>query len=360
MRSFVRVVRLFFFVLWAGAALIATDTRSMAHAEGVKISAPFLAAAQSPTLAFLSNQELMKAVRRSFGKQVEQHKQHLINPALQREIRYGKTHSPFYHGQNLVHRVYQDILGAVYRALGEQLPEDFVFLRFWHDGVEQKTAQAFIDSEEAGYKWGKPHWDDGQRSLAKNILSTTYSLFGNVTNGSCAFEYYNRNGNNVHYTLKDLLNRLFEQYGFNASYIKEFDKAHELLQAKGGGSICQIFIPKDIVDQCVYISQPGGTPQSDEIANIAGFDNDKNRYIQITPFLRFCCTQPSDIGRYIEGTQARIVFVPAMLDPKSGVKIFRYAQIEPEILKAYQDKITSLCTQMVAESKANAHNAGGF
>lgn len=326
-----------------------------AQASGVPInhaSSAHEAVTISPTLAFLSNPKLLQSVRSKFGTLIEQYTASLIVPVLHNEVRLGATHVPFYHGQQIVHRVYQDILAGVYKALGNTMPEDFVFLRFWQAGVSQKTAQEFIDAQEGGKGYS---WDDGEPNLAKNILSTTYSLFGNVTGGSCAFEYYVGNRNNVSYSLADLLRPLFDHYGFDRTYIKRFESTHESLQTKVGGTFCQIFIPKAIVDQCVYISQPGGTPQRNAIDGIMGFDNTKLRYTQISPFLRFLCAHPSHVQQRIEGTQARIVFIPETLDFRSGVKIFRYAQIEPDVLTSYQDTIMRICQEMVADMKHSKH-----
>ena len=271
---------------------------------------------------------------------------------LQNEIRFGATHVPFYHGQKIVHRVYQDILTGVYKAFGNSMPEDFVFLRFWHDRVPQKTAQEFIDAHQEKAAWGNRF--DNDAIIARSVLSTTYSLFGNwsqISSWECAFDYYTSNKNVASYTLEALLEHLFVYYKFDTKYMKELVQAGALLK-DDRGSMCQILIPKSCVERCVYISHPLGVPYSEPIKGIEGFDAYKKRYTGISSFLKYCCSNPEDIHNTIEGkAQARIVFVPEMLDPKSGVKVLRYTQLTPEDLKPYHDAITRICQQMVADMK---------
>ncbi|HSW73771.1 MAG TPA: hypothetical protein VLG71_01310 [Candidatus Limnocylindria bacterium] len=143
----------------------------------------------TPTLAFLRNPELFAAAKAQFGKSVVLFNEPLIKPVLHNEVRFGRTHVPFYHGQNMVHRLYQDFLQELYQELHQTDLKDFTFLRFWHErgGVDQKSAQEFIDVHEAGNN--HRNWSDGEKPLARKILSVNYSLFGNVTGGSCSFSY---------------------------------------------------------------------------------------------------------------------------------------------------------------------------
>lgn len=305
----------------------------------------------TPTLAFLTNPDLLKSVRTKFGKQIDQCKESLIKPVLLKEAQHATTHVPFYHAQNVKYLLLYDVLESIYTALnpGKKI-DHFTFMRFWHAGVSQKTAQEFIDAHEQGNH--TKTWYDGEKDLSAKILSTNYSLFGNVIGGACSFDYFLQNTNNVTYSLDELLNPVFDYYKFDKKYIDQVNKLSNALHAKSG-IVCQLLIPNELVDKCVYISSPGGTPYRSTIAGVDGFDKYKNRYTKISPLLQAYRNNPALIKQSIEGLQARVVFIPEMLNPESGVKIFRYANMDVQEHKDYQAKIADLCKQMVANSKHN-------
>lgn len=332
------------------SALIAQDIYGQLKPD-TKIEKEKQKAPATPTLAFFTNPELMSTVRGRHGKHIAQVRQPVIEPLLQREIASNNTHESFYHAQKIQFLVFYDVLKTIYKTLSPGISLDhFTFLRFWHKSVPQKSAQDFIDAQEAGNR--HKSWNDGQKDIAEKILSVNYSLFGNATGGSCTFDYFINNTNNVHYPLSELLEPIFAHYNIHPKHIQELEKVSQLFNQRTTGALCQIFIPKSLVDKCVYISSPGGTPYRSEIPGVAGFDKAKNRYTQISSLLHAYRSQPSLIKNSIEGLQARIVFIPEMLDPKSGVNIFTYNTIDPKVMQEYQSQRNAICKDIIAELTA--------
>lgn len=320
----------------------------------------------TPTMAFLNNPKLLKRVRELWGKEIDTYRDSVIKPILHNEFRYNDTHYCFYHAQQTIFQLIHDLCKELYTRLGKgTVPNDFAFLRFWHNSVEQMTANEFIDAHENG----NHHTRWFNRHMAEKILSVNLALFGNLEHGGeCSFYYflknYSVNNNFSSQGLHDaraiarhLVEDILKKLGLNTTYAQPVSELVDLLDAPTG-NLFQILVPKEKVDDWMYVCHGAntygyGTPYrvndlSYDKAVQAAYSPEKNRFIKISPLLDAYRKKPESIPN-IDKIQARLVFVPEVLDPKSGIKIIRFSTMEQKILATYQMKLKELVAQILAD-----------
>lgn len=72
----------------------------------------------------------------------------LFTELVAREFALKDTHTVVYHAHAKFLCVYQDFLKKLYEwEYGVKVPEDFVFLRWWHDASAYTDVQTFLDKE---------------------------------------------------------------------------------------------------------------------------------------------------------------------------------------------------------------------
>ncbi len=319
----------------------------------------------TPTMVFLEDPVLKQRVRQTWGKEIAQYSDSVIKPVLFNEVRYNYTHYCFYHAQQPFFQLVHDLSGLLYKKLGKgNVPDDFVFLRFWQDGVEQMNANAFIDARENGdhtMRWYN-------REVAGKVLSVNLALFGNLgSDGECSFHYFLKNysvNNNfqdkglrdakdiAHHLVRDIL----EKSGLNVDYAQPLSNLIDLLECKTG-NLFQILIPKEKVNDWVYVCHGSGTygfgtpyrlnNLSDNARVQAAFNPYKNRFVKISPLLD-AYKENSESLFNMNKIQARIVFVPELLDPRNGLKVIKYGTIEPKALAQYHRKLEEIVDRMMA------------
>jgi hypothetical protein len=314
-------------------------------------------------MAFLNEPKLLKRVKTLWGKEIELYRKNIIRPILHNEYRYNDTHYCFYHAQQPVFQLIHDLTKELYTHLIGPVPEDFVFLRFWQNAVEQNNVNDFIDAQENGNHTMR--WYN--RIMAEKILSLNIALFGNLKkNGECSFYYFLQNysvNNNfkdkgLHDSLsiaKHLIQEILTKLNLDSSYANRLSELVSLLQAPTG-NLFQIFIPKNKVDDWVYIchgsSKYGfGTPYrnntlSNEPLIQAAYSQTKNRFTKISPILEAYRKNPQVIDR-MDTIQARLVFVPETLDPRSGLKIIKFSTIPAINVATYQAKLKAIIHEML-------------
>lgn len=292
------------------------------------------------THAYLSVPDLRELVYSSWSSEIK-HYRPIVAQAIAEEIAHEGTHQVFYHAQKAELRVVQDFIKNLYSFLYPDVTiENFYFLRAWYDFPETIHAQDFIDAHEHGVP---KDWNDNRSSLAKRMLSVNFSLFGSTKNygnfGECSFKYFFKNKSIKAPQIERLLEEIFDHFGFNKKYIAKLLSLSETITTEEG-SLFQIFVPTDRVDQIAFAAQRLGTPYRNDALLSHAFDYTKKRYPLLTPLLDVYCYDPARFGMALDRLQGRLLFSQdVLLNPLSGVKIFRYTTVQPDKLEAYSRKL---------------------
>lgn len=234
----------------------------------------------------------------------------------------------------------QDFLKEVYQLLQMEKIHDFVFLRNPHQLPSKDEAQKFLDEN-------KPVWD-AKIEMSRRLLSVNLAFFGNINAiryGECTFDFLIR-GTNVHNPdIPNILLQVFTDLKMDFENSKKLLKLSTDLASKHG-VLLQIFVPKDNVDECVYLSGPFGVPFGNSILP-QYFDSVRQRHTRLAPILDYYKAHPEKITE-LDALQARIVFDKAiMLNPKSGVKIIRYCGLNEQVNKEYKEKVRQIALDAV-------------
>lgn len=277
----------------------------------------------------------------------------LVDTALERERSHANDYYVFYHAQRKEFRVVQDFIREIFeyiRVCEEQ--KAFQFLRFWGDIPNFANAENFID--ETNKKYG-PLWNDHNPEIAKQLLSVNLSLFGNCTMiaaWECSFDYFmaSRSVMFAHAELKTLFDVIFRYFGFDNKYISDLIALAQVIDTKEG-SLFQIFIPWQIVDDCAYICTPGGVPIANPLKE-GDFDIQKGRHVTISHILaQYRKAIPNIDHPYaIDKLQARLVFSwDKLLNPASGIKIYRYTTVSDQALASYKKQLKEIVQTMLRD-----------
>ena len=117
----------------------------------------------------------------------------------------------------------------------------------------------------------------------------------------------------------------------------------------GRGNLLQIFIPKAMVDQCAYLATYAGYPFGDSLGSKQYYDQTLKYRKQISPFLQDCEVDkiPNDILKQV---QARILVTSdIMLNPQSGVKIFRETALPEDKTTKYAQQMDHITTEIIID-----------
>lgn len=272
----------------------------------------------------------------------------LVYEVVQKEREYNDSHYVFYHAQQSCFNIVRDFIKEIY-AMSElmHLGNDFQFLRNWLTAPEYFNTFFFLGFTPANVY-------DHDPELVKKLLSVNLSLFGNRrSKGEDTFHYFKEN-NNVHPPqIIDLLTEIFNLFDFNSMYLDELVQLNTLLETHEG-ALLQIFIPKEQVDNYVYISHAFGVPYRDPLVEEI-YDNRLERHTRIAPILEKYKNDPLSLGIAgdFDELQARILLSKdLLLDPHKGVKIFTYLTTSKEQQEKYHQELKKLVVRIFAERLA--------
>lgn len=291
-----------------------------------------------------------------YAAQIKQHKKEykkMIDQIIDREYQYGNQYYAFYHGQSRSFRVLQDFLKEIYALEKIAAPlKDFEFLRVRHKAEKALNQLSFIDKEE-GASLGFHTWNDHRSDLIKNMICVNLALFGSMSNpGEYTFSYF-KNSTSLDglHVLESVIKDLFTDFGFDHAYIAELKAMHSLITTTEG-NLFQIFIPKDKVDQYVYLSHSFGTPYRPVIVGSV-FDPKRNRHTKISSVIDAYLKNPAVITDF-DKLQARVLMSQdGILNPESGVKIFRYIAASDEAIQKYQQVVKEFASKVFSDSLRN-------
>ncbi len=315
-------------------------------------------------------------IRVAYDKEIAKH-QVLIKSILNQEKALAnEPYNVFYHAFDIEFYVLQDIYKAFYKLffpLSDKL-DSFETLRFPSDPMfnTYKSVQEFIDAEIDKNTF----IDDSLNTVRAFVISANIALFGNVgINSECTFEYFVKQKSHAGAPkIQGLIEKMLEQLKAPVSYAKELSELADMLD--GNGAIAQIFIPESAVNKYAYFARSWGNPTGNAFALGYLFNRDLPKQYRMPVFWDFFDAHPNIILNAkptVKGVitrfkanpesvpnsnrlQVRLLLTNDMLlNPSSGVKIFRYTTVSQDILNAYQAKLQTLVAKIFTEFLS--HNA---
>lgn len=304
----------------------------------------------------------------------------LVKSILDREKKYDGYYV-FYHGTDNVWRVPQDVytrLYAHFNKISSDQIKDFIFLRF-EDVKGPASVQDFLISELRTKGLVNDH------SMGLFLLAVNLALFGNVgVQPECTWQYFikSRGHTNPNHAIYE---KIMDTFGLTHKYIDELMSLVSTYETKEQ-TILQIFVPKDKVDSIGYLAWIRGNPAHqktmhevlrsvenkkfektapalDHYTRVFRTEQEKNSMFKdliervktgefsLSYFLNFYRNMPNEI-KDINNFQARLIVTPeVLLNPLSGVKIFRCSTAKDEQLKKYHAKLDAIVKKIVAEKK---------
>lgn len=311
--------------------------------EEKKCKSTINATNNTPTLAYLkaaksilNSQELaeLDARKQQYPKFVEQ--------VIEKEKQFCNDYYVFYHSQQVPLSIFQDFLKELYALINIHNPiEEFSFLRMWHEAEQAINANEFLKKLDKENAW----WG----TYAKSLMCVNLSLFGNLNNlGEDSFWYFKNGHNCAPPKIQNLLEELCKHFGLDKKYVSKITDLSKIIDTQEG-HLLQIFIPKEKANDYFYLSFPGCTPYSHKIDD-ATYDNAKKRHTKISPILDKYIGDLSSINQS-NLLQARLLLSnDFMLNPSSGVKIFKHTTVPEAQMQNYKSKIKLLAQEVFSDA----------
>lgn len=305
----------------------------------------------------------------------------MITAILDREKQYKDDYYVFYHGMDNSWRVPQDLYTRLYwhfKALPAELMKSFTFLRF-ENVSGPSVVQSFLINKlkEGGLI--------NDHELGSFLFATNIALFGNVgTQPECTWQYFVKSRGHMS-PVRVVYEKIMDTFGLSHKYVDELMALVDLYKTNEQ-TIVQVFVPQDRVDEIGYLSWIKGIPAHKKTMDMVLRSVENKTFPKTAPaivhyaesfkkeqeknpifknliervkagefslsyFLKFYRNRPEAIEG-INNFQARLIFTPELLlNPLSGVKIFRYCAATPEQLNNYQRKFEGIIKKIVAEKK---------
>lgn len=284
----------------------------------------------------------------------------IINKAIDREIQFYDTHFVLYHGQKREFLLTQDIYKKLYEKINKVRLRKFIFLRIPNDEFDEyKNMTKFLRRNDP-YQYGF----DNDPYINKHILSVNASLFGNSLYtinkyiSECTFKYFVRSQNITSMDFLDLCEDAFETLQINSLFYNYTTDLIDLIsllsnyEKEKTGILLQIFIPKEKINNITYRAKVQGNPfyqtsimQFDTSSAISEYTNTLIRMQNNRSFYNNYFANMFDIDEL----QFRLLLTnDVILNPNSGVNIFRYTNITPN-LTSYKQKLSILINKIIKD-----------
>ena len=309
---------------------------------------------------------------------IEGYQQKLIE-VLNQERKMKDGYYAFYHAQNSKIGLLSDVITAIRKWLKLRLGSPGVELRikspFEQGSIEQGSISAFLDwgRKKMKEEMGGPMWVD--HLLRDEVLAINFSPFGNTySDGESTLHFFISSKSIMKGDVGSLVRDIvFKGLHLPERYIQALASLHErYMQPSTGGNLLQIFIPKEKVDDFVYLCTKFGKPCGKHNCGPKFYDKKTNIPMTISRYLYEYTNNPRSLGRpfhksYMCGQfltqlkdkselykninclQGRILFFPAFFSPDSGVKIFQYNFVSEENKKEYKQGLQKIINQMMNE-----------
>lgn len=312
------------------------------------------------THAYLRVDWLKEAVQRDFGADRARLRP-LINKILTKEAALADNYYIFYHGQEITHKLIQDITKQLFEGLTlKKLPKDFIYLRM-PLGIFDKalTPEQFIQQCNRQFPSG---WNDLNSTIGSKLLSLNLSLFGNTTRrlfGECSFQFFLESASIHSFDKTQLLDQFFNAYNFDRALLPQAQELLGLLKKASEGQLLQIAIAKEQIDNYVYLSYVHGVPYGQSLVKDC-FDPVVKRHTKLGPILDVYKTQPLAISM-LDTLQARLLITEdRVLRPTADMKIYRYITLDKKYKREYTSKLKLFVEKLLANWTQRNNNNGFF
>lgn len=309
----------------------------------------------------------------------------IVSRVMAGEAELRDTHWAFYHGVSNVWTVWQDTYTALFnhfnRGTAKEGDADFIFLR--------TRGKANINAKNFLVDTLKEHGlVDDTGEVKAILLSTNIFLFGNTgIAGESTWKYTMTDKSHAEPD-RTLYESIMDEFGLSYQYVDELMKLVKLLQAKQQ-TLLQIFVPKNIVDDIGYLAWTKGIPahegsinwvkkskikgkgESSAVAALTALkdkfknEQEKNPLFKemlqtveegaysLDDYLTKCCNDPLSVPNLDGGgLQARLIFTDnILLNPASGVKMYRYSGVPYKKMQEYKNRLDTLIKQIIATKK---------
>lgn len=305
----------------------------------------------TPTLAYLGHSGLRNEVSKIFSSKITEigldFFKNLLKCVIQNEIKFKDDHYVFYHGQPRDFALMQDIFHGLSKIIYKKEMRDFIMLRIpTQDQLRFGVVNDFLKYYIINGEIISVFEFDLQPHIKKLLLSVNPSLFGNTFGAGCStLEYFLCSTGCTFVDTLDLIEKTFDFFRLQDFFSKnqfEIKALQELLGAREAGKtglLQQIFIPKNIINQVAYRSMPLGSLYYED-RNPDGHPAS----IDLNDYER---GKPGDDFSF-DIIQFRLLMNGYMLDPKSGVKIFRYCHETANFIE-YKIKLKELLSKIAQD-----------
>ena len=262
--------------------------------------------------------------------------------------------------------------------------ERFVFLRA--KGPSKLKAKEFLVKELRAHGLV-----DDQNEAQGMLLSTNIALFGNAGfENEATWTYFMEEKSHVELE-RSYYEAIMDEFGLSYTYIDELMGLVKVLPSKHE-SLLQIFVPKNIVDDIAYLAWITGIPAYGEVIDWVRTNVKRKKYkgepgksgnmmalaalkdkfkkeqeknplfkemleniekgdYSINAYLKIYCNKPEDLHG-INYAQARLLLTDdILLNPASGVKIFRYTDVDHKSMEKYEERLDQIIQKIVASKK---------
>lgn len=307
----------------------------------------------------------------------------IVSSVMVKEAELRDTHWAFYHGTTNVWTLWQDAYAELFSHFNPSVDigdADFIFLRT--QGYESKKAKDFVVRalREQGLI-------DDNGELKAILLSVHLSLFGGSTfSGESTWKYAMMAKSHAQPKREDY-ESIMDEFGLPYTYIDELMDLSKLLEMQQQ-TLLQIFVPKNIVDDISYLAWTKGIPAHqgtiDAVKNsklkgkggktgaVRTLEMLKHKFkkeqeknplfkemlevaekggFSVDAYLNRYCNDPMSLSD-LDEVQARLIFTDDfLLNPSSGVKMFRYTGLGHEQMKEYKKRLNAIIKQIFAEKR---------
>ena len=260
----------------------------------------------------------------------------MINKVLQKEKELKADYYTFIHGQMRCYTLPQKWFTKLWSIRNEHPCEDFIFAHV-EKPIEEDQLVDEIEKRKKILFCGTPDLQDH-----KFVQFLNHGLFSYALNGhenALEFVYENINCNrcfdedNINVSLENAFEHLDYKHIYQ-KYKKELEEIeNEYNQLSRYGDLLMFAVPKDKINNCVYLAKPGGLPHEVEIKGVG-------KTCDVKLIMETLRNEPEKISDDDE-----ILFVLSQtwdkdggLNPESGNKVFAFNTVEPEKMAEFNKK----------------------
>lgn len=311
----------------------------------------------------------------------------IINQVLNNGEQLVDTHYEFFHAQNGVWQLFQDVFKRLYERTINRSIENFYFFRYSLNDLyysKYPNVSTFLKDHIA-----REGIIDDMSEVSSRLLSVNISLFSNVNYIGESTWYYFTESKSWIMPDRSIMATILQLFDYSTEFVDELMALGSFLTTPQG-RLFQILVPKQIVDIFTYSAWTRGIPYNTnlikdivrmreksprpkikEVVNsyITGWKNketnavnivqnllsgvDKGWY-KISPVLDSFKENAAALP-YFDTRQARMLIMnDYLLNPESGIIMFRYSTVPIRQQQAYEQALDALINKIIASKQTQA------